>query len=225
MQPNLPAIIPDQIARAISTCLTGLSLNTQRAYTSGIRSFQAWCNESPPGATSRGLNRESVALWAQNLTARGQSGIAVNQALSAVKRLSTEAANLGWLDWESAVQIQSIKSRKYKGIRSGKWLTLAQVKLLIAGPDRTTMLGKRDAATLALLVGCGLRRQEACELPAQLIQWKLSDQGPVMLIANLNGKGNRVRTLQVPGWAARDIQAWMESAGVTTGKLLRSITK
>ena len=223
---NLPAIVPaDQLARAIATCLAGLSPNTQRAYQAGIRSFQAWCTESPPGATARGLNRESVALWAQNMTARGQSAIAVNQAISAVKRLSTEAATLGWLDWEAAVQIQSIRSRKYKGIRTGQWLTLEQVQRLIAGPDRTTVIGKRDAAVLALLVGCGLRRQEACDLAAQSIQWKLSDAGPVMLISNLKGKGNRVRTLQVPGWAARDIRDWMESAGITTGKLLRSIVK
>ena len=219
----LPAIIPAQFTRAVTACLAGLSPNTQRVYRARIESFQSWCAESPPGIQPRGLNRESVALWAQNLTARGQSGIAVNQALSAIKRLATEAANLGWLDWESAVQVQSIKSRRYRGIRTGQWLTLAQVQRFIAAPDRATPLGKRDACVLALLLGCGLRRQEACNLPAQSIGWKLTERGPVMQINNLQGKGNRVRTLQVPGWAARDIQDWMDSAGVTSGKLLRSL--
>ena len=218
----LPAVIqPAQFTRAISTCLAGLSPNTQRAYRARIASFQAWCSESPPG----GLNRESVSLWAQSLTARGQSGMAVNQALSAVKRLSTEAANLGWLDWESAVQIQSTKSRKYRGVRTGKWLTLTQVQSFLAAPDRTTLSGRRDACVLALLVGCGLRRQEACDVTAQQISWKLGDCGPVMQINNLNGKGNRVRTLQVPSWAAKDIDLWMKSANVFAGKLLRSVSK
>ena len=222
----LPAVVnPAQFTRAITTCLAGLSPNTQRVYRSKIASFQSWCAESPTGTTAipRGLNRESVSLWAQNLTARGKSGIAVNQALSAIKRLATEAANLGWLDWESAVQIQSIKSRKYRGIKSGQWLTVAQVRKLIAAPDRTTQLGRRDACVLALLAGCGLRRQEACDLMTQQISWKLTETGPVMQIGNLLGKGNRVRTLVVPGWAARDIQAWMDGAMVAGGRLLRSL--
>ena len=227
MPGEIAIVNPAQFTRAVDACLAGVAENTRRVYAHKIQMFRAWCAESPPGADGRprGLNRESVALWAQNLTARGQGGIAVNQALSAIKRLSTEAANLGWLDWESAVQIQSIKSRKYKGIRTGKWLTIEQVREFLAGPDRTTLIGKRDAAVLALLIGCGLRRQEACDLTAQQIGWKLSPAGPVMTINNLNGKGNRVRTLQVPSWAAKDIQVWLDAARIATGKLLRSVGK
>ncbi len=203
--------------RAIRACLAGLSPNTQRAYQTRIRHYCAWL-----AAGGRQLSRESVTLWIDSLTVAGQSGMACNQALSAVKRLAQEAASLGWLSWETAVQIASIRSRKYRGVRTGQWLTIDQLRALLAAPDRGTLQGKRDACVLALLAGCGMRREEACQLTAQQCQWKLGEHGPVMEIRNLEGKGNRVRTLQVPAWAARDIQAWMESAGITTGKLLRS---
>lgn len=205
-----------QLDRAVSACLTGLSPHTVRAYRGKIEHFAAWCAEFPD---RRRLDRESVSLWSDALTRSGQSGIAVNQALSAVKRLSTEAANLGWLAWESAVQIQAIRSRKYKGIKTGNWLTLDQVRTMLQLPDRTSIKGARDAAVLALLIGCGLRRQEACDLDVVRIGYRVNH----MVISNLNGKGNRVRTLQVPDWAAKDIQNWISRSGITNGKLLRSL--
>lgn len=208
-----------QLDRAVTSCLVGLSPNTQRAYRARISHFAAWCAVNPAG---RRLDRESVGLWAQELTVGGQSGMAVNQALSAVKRLSTEAANLGWVSWEQAVQIQSLKSRKYRGIKTGTWLTIDQVREFLRLPDRTTLPGMRDAVVLALLTGCGLRRQEACDLETAQCQWTCTPTGPRMLIRNLKGKGNRVRTLTVPAWAAEDIRVWTEAARITDGKLLRS---
>lgn len=207
--------------RAVTACLAGLSPNTQRAYTACIGRFTAWCLESPG---TRALNRESVSLWCQEQTANRASGIAVNQALSAVKKLAHEAAELGWLSWEDAIQIGAIKSRKHRGTRSGQWLTLGQARALLASPDRNTLAGQRDACVLALLLGCGIRRAEACALGVGQVVWKQSDDGSkTMQLCNLIGKGNRVRTLGVPAWAARDIAAWIEVAGIEDGKLLRSI--
>lgn len=42
----------------------------------------------------------------------------------------------------------------------GNWLTRKQARELLAVPDRSTVKGKRDYASLALLVGCALRRRE-----------------------------------------------------------------
>jgi integrase len=49
-------------------------------------------------------------------------------------------------------------------------LTLDQAERLLDLPDVKTNKGKRDHALLALLVGCGLRRQELADLRIEDIQ-------------------------------------------------------
>lgn len=217
--PALPVTSRAQLDRAIETCLAGLSANTRRAYSSRIQRFLAWCQEYPGG---RGLTRGDVSSWAQAMADSQQSAVSVNQALSAVKRLAQEAANLGWLDWDEAVRIQSVKSRKYRGVRSGKWLTIEQVRTMLAMPDRATLPGRRDAVVLALLIGCGLRREEACRLTVKHVVTELTERGPVMLIRNLDGKGGKVRTIQAPEWVRVEVRDWMQEARITEGKVLRS---
>jgi integrase len=100
-------------------------------------------------------------------------------------------------------------------------LTREQAKELLAVPNRSTVKGKRDYVILALLVGCALRRKELATLDVETIQLR---EGRWVL-ADLEGKGRRVRTVTVPLWAKHGINAWMTAAEVEDGRLLRSITK
>jgi integrase len=45
------------------------------------------------------------------------------------------------------------------------------------------------------------------------------------VLADLEGKGRRVRTVAIPVWVKQGINAWMTAAGVEDGKLLRAISK
>jgi integrase len=88
-------------------------------------------------------------------------------------------------------------------------------------PDRSTLKGKRDFVILALLVGCALRRNELAELDVETIQQR---EGRWVL-ADLEGKGRRVRTVAVPIWVKHGINAWITAAGIEDGRLLRSVSK
>jgi len=103
----------------------------------------------------------------------------------------------------------------------GNWLTKDQAKQLLAVPDRSSTKGKRDYVILALLVGCALRRQELASLDVETIQLR---EGRWVL-ADLEGKGRRVRTVAVPVWVKQGINAWMSAGGIEDGPLLRSISK
>jgi integrase len=81
--------------------------------------------------------------------------------------------------------------------------------------------GKRDYVILALLVGCALRRNELAELDVETIQQR---EGRWVL-ADLEGKGRRVRTVAIPIWVKQGINAWMTAAGIEDGRLLRSVSK
>lgn len=74
---------------------------------------------------------------------------------------------------------------------------------------------------LSLLVGCALRRKELAELEVETIQQR---EGRWVL-ADLEGKGRRVRTVAVPIWVKQGINAWMTAASIEDGRLLRSISK
>ena len=45
------------------------------------------------------------------------------------------------------------------------------------------------------------------------------------MLADLEGKGRRIRTVAVPVWVKQGINAWMTAAGIEDGRLLRSISK
>ncbi len=88
-------------------------------------------------------------------------------------------------------------------------------------PDRQKLKGKRDYAVLALLVGCGLRRRELAGLAVEDIQLRENR----WVIADLCGKGGRIRTVAVPVWVKQGINAWVTAARIEEGRLFRSIKK
>jgi integrase len=74
---------------------------------------------------------------------------------------------------------------------------------------------------LSLLMGCGLRRAELLGLTMNSIQVREEH----WVIADLVGKGGHIRTVPIPFWVKKDIDAWTESAQITNGRVFRSINK
>jgi integrase len=72
-----------------------------------------------------------------------------------------------------------------------------------------------------LLVGCALRRRELAALELS----DLEEREGRWVIAELCGKGNRIRTVAVPLWVKHAISAWLDSAGLLEGKLFQSVSK
>jgi len=149
------------------------------------------------------------------------SASTINVRLSAVRKMVSEARRNGMLSAEDAANLTEIPNIRQKGTRLGNWLTRDQAKELLAVPDRSTVKGKRDYVILALLVGCALRRQELASLEVGSIQLR---EGRWVL-ADLEGKGRRIRTVAVPVWVKHGINAWMTAAGIDEGPLLRRIRK
>ncbi len=154
----------------------------------------------------------------------GMDGLApstVNVRLSAVRKLVTEARRNGMLSAEEAANLTDIPNVRQQGTRLGNWLTKEQARELLAVPDRSTLKGKRDYAMLALLVGCALRRRELAALTVEDIQMRENR----WVIADLRGKGGRIRTVAVPMWVKQGINAWQAAAKIDDGPLLRSVNK
>ena len=149
------------------------------------------------------------------------SASTINVRLSAIRKLVSEARRLGLVGVEEAANLTDVPNLRQKGTRLGNWLTREQAKDLLAVPDRSSLKGKRDYVLLALLVGCALRRQELAELEVSTIQLRENR----WVLADLEGKGRRIRTVAVPLWVKEGINAWTFAARIDEGRLLRSIAK
>ena len=193
------------------------SPESKRAYGQALDDFFRWCGAEAVD----GFTKATVNAYRVNLEARRLSSSTINQRLSAIRKLATEAADNGFMPPEQASAISRVKGAKQAGIRTGQWLTHEQAERLISIPDPTRLSGVRDRALLAVLIGCGLRRREAATLSFEHIQ--LRDARWV--IVDLIGKGGRVRTVPMPSWTKHAIDAWMAGSGISSGLVFRSIDK
>jgi integrase len=182
------------------------SLESKRAYRHAIDHFIEWYCSEPRLA----LNRIVVLRYRQFLEAIPLAAATVNLRLGAVRRLAYEAAEMGLLSPDMISGIRRVKGVKRLGQRTGNWLTLEQ-----------TPRSKRDAAIVALLVGCGLRRSELVALEARQLQLREDH----WTIVDLIGKGARVRNVPIPTWVKSALDQWLTASAIASGRLFRPIRK
>src|ERR1700760_3172091 len=188
------------------------SPHSKRNYAKALDDLFAFC-------ASRPLSR--ALLMEYRTTMDHLSPSTINVRLSAIRKLVGEVRRNGMIGREEAYNLTDIPNVRQKGTRLGNWLTREQAKELLAVPDRSTLKGKRNDVIIALLVGCALRRNELAELEVETIQQR---EGRWVL-ADLEGKGRRIRTVAIPIWVKQGINAWMTAAGIEDGRLLRSVSK
>jgi integrase/recombinase XerD len=190
---------------------------TKKMYARALDDFFLWWEGQgrPP------FQRTAVQSHRASLEASGYAPSTVNQRLAAIRKLAREAAANGWLPQEIAGGIEAVPGVRQQGTRAGNWLTRAQAEQLLHAPDPGTRKGKRDRLILALLLGCGLRRTEAVRLIMEDVQQR---DGRWVLV-DLCGKHGRIRTVPVPAWVKQAVDVWTATAGITTGRILRSVTQ
>lgn len=190
---------------------------SRRAYRHAVVDFLSWLAAEGRG----GLNKATVQEYRAQLETRGLATSSINLRLSVVRKLAGEAVDNGLLAPELAAGILRVRGSKGSGIRTGCWLTADQTEALICRPDAATMRGKRDRAILALLIGCGLRRGELSALRFEDIQ----QRDGRWVIADLVGKGQRIRTVPMPAWSKKAVDEWATAANLSSGRVIRPVNK
>ena len=204
----------DELRRAV---LNGVPAeNSRRNYALALDELSAFCRDR-----EQFISRTLILEFRAAMLNRNLSASTINVKLSAVRKLVEEAKRAGVVSAEDAAQMVDVPNVRQQGTRLGNWLTRDQAKELLAVPDRSTLKGKRDYVILALLVGCALRRNELAMLDLQTIQLR---EGR-WVIADLCGKGRRIRTVAVPMWVKQGVNTWMTAASIEEGRLLRRVSK
>ncbi len=211
--PTLPEL--EQAKAAVLNSLG--SLQSRRSYGRAMQEFIAWYCFEPRLA----LNRSVVLRYRLRLENMRLAAATINVRLAAVRRLATEAADSGLLSPDLIAGIRRVRGVKQLGRRIGNWLTPEEGQRLLNAVRTESLRGKRDAAMLGLLIGCGLRRSELVELEVDQIQQREEH----WVILDLIGKGGRLRTVPVPGWVKDAVDEWVCSAEITEGRLFRAIRK
>ena len=193
------------------------SAHSRRSYKHAIEKFIAWYCSEP----RLGFNRSVVVRYRSFLEGLSLSAATINLHLSAIRRLADEAAESGWLSSELAIGIRRVKGVKRLGRRIGNWLTCDQAQGLLNAISQSTLRGRRDAALIGLLLGCGLRRSEAVNLRFDQLQLRESH----CVIVDMVGKAGRLRTVPVPPWCKGLIDVWLRDSRVSEGKVFRRVSK
>lgn len=200
--------------------LQGVGAASRRSYDAGLDGWLGWYEQAPE-PRPRFFSKATVQAFRSELEARGLAPSTINVQLAAIRKLSAECADNGLIPPELAAGIARVKGVKSLGVRTGNWLTSEQAGRLIAAPPAATVTGKRDRAILAVLIGCGLRRSEACNLTVEHIQMRDARWA----IVDMKGKGGRIRTVPMPSWAKAYCDSWMTAAGITTGAVFRPVNR
>jgi len=215
---NQELAVPNPLEQVKQLVLDAVSSPLTRVmYAHAMTEYFAWWEEQGQPA----FIRATVQKYRAHLEARGLAPASINQRLSALRKLAKEAIYNGLLDPAAGQGIRDVRGAKVQGTCTGNWLTKAQAEKLINSPDTNTLKGRRDRAMLAVMIGCGLRREEVAQLRLQDVQ----QRDGRWCIVDIRGKHGRVRSVPMPSWAKVAIDAWTATAEISEGALFRGVNK
>lgn len=163
------------------------------------------------------LRAEHLDALAGQLAERFSPATA-NQTLAAVRgvlRAAWRAGQLGDEDFRRALDTRG--TVRGERVPAGRALSDGEIRALARACGRTPG-GRRDAALLGLLYGCGLRRAEAVALDLDDLDL---DRGTL----TVRGKGNRERVAFLPPGVPEALAAWLAFRGDDPGPLLCPVAK
>ncbi|MFA6417106.1 MAG: tyrosine-type recombinase/integrase [Patescibacteria group bacterium] len=188
----------------------GLSTKTQENYTRFLRKFFTWLKESqlealkPSQLTPDHVWRYKVYLsrHIDPKTKKTLKKTTQNYYLIALRSL------LGFFVEKdiSSLSPSKIKLAKDKADKEIKFLTLEQLKNLLAAPD-SSIIGLRDRSLLETLFSTGLRVAELAALNRDQI--RIKDNTDELEIAVV-GKGSKIRTVYFSGRAVASLRNYLK---------------
>jgi integrase len=143
-----------------------------------------------------------------------------NKMLAALRGVLREAWRLGLMSAEEHARAGDIPSVRGESAPRGRALISEELgRLFAACASDDTPAGKRDAALLAVLYGCGLRRGEAASL--HLRDYAREDGS----LRVHSGKGGKSRLVYATGGVSAAIESWIAVRGPRQGPLFCPINK
>jgi len=140
-----------------------------------------------------------------------------NKMLSALRGVLKAAWKLGQMDAEGYRLAASVRNVKGEVLPTGRAITSGELLALLdtCGQDAG---GVRDAAMIAVLYSCGLRR-------AELVALDIEDYDVQAATLLIRGKGGKERLAHVVSGAAAALADWLTLRGEDPGPLFHPVRK
>jgi site-specific recombinase XerD len=164
------------------------------------------------------LRHQHVAAARAELAGRHRAATA-NKMLAALRGTLKAAWRLGLMsgeDYQRAVDVPPVKAST---LPRGRALGPGEARALFAAcAADPAPAGRRDAALIAVLYGCGLRRAEAITLD-------VGDYQPGNGQITVRGKGNKERLAWAGQGARQALEGWLAVRGPGPGPLFVPVAK
>jgi len=166
------------------------------------------------------LRRHHAMAVTELLRDTDRATATVNTYLSALKGVAKEAWMLRLMDVESFQHIRAVRNLRGSRLPRGRALPPEEIRSLFGACEAdVSSIGVRDAAMLAVILGCGLRRSEAVGLDLSDI---VTDERALRVL----GKGNKERLAYIPAGTWQRLQKWVEEVrGEKEGPLFTRIRR
>jgi integrase/recombinase XerD len=206
--------------------LAGLSASSRRTMRASLNTIAGLLtNQAQADALKLDWSRLrfSHTTAVRSVLAERYSFATANKMLSALRGTLKAAWRLGQMSAEEYQRACDVGSVIGETLPAGRAVAAGELTgLMMACTRKPGLTAARDAAMLALLYGCGLRR-------AELITLDLADYDPGsesgMGTLKVQGKRNKARRVPVVGGAAEALTDWLSVRGITSGPLFVRIRK
>lgn len=162
------------------------------------------------------LSPQQLRAWLGLLARRGHGRQGIEQARASIVTLADLLAEAEWLDDYTAAAMARVRSpRAEDGQRPGRWLSLGQLRLLMAAArDIATSEAQavRNDVVVTTLCTMALRREEL-----SMARWGDLSLQNERAVLRVHGKGRKVAVIDVPRPVLRALNRWRQL--VTPGQL------
>jgi integrase len=148
----------------------------------------------------------------------------INRMLAAIKRLMKEAASQGYITYEQSAAFERIEGVKPRALRerlkqhSRTRISREDMRRLCEAPDRSTLVGARDAALLATLASSGIRESEAASLTTGQIEQR--GKGYILVVKGKTDTDPREAPLSMEAYDL--ILAWLRQRPILSPNVFTS---
>jgi integrase len=153
------------------------------------------------------LSTQQLRAWLGMLVTAGHGKQGIEQARAAIVTLVELVAEAGWLDEHIAATMSRVRPpRAEEGQRPGRWLSLDEIKLLMASARNIATSDNqllRNNVVATMLCTMALRREELSS--ARWGDLSLQNNRPVLRV---HGKGRKVALIDVPRPVLKALDTW-----------------
>jgi integrase/recombinase XerD len=140
-----------------------------------------------------------------------------NKCMAAVRGTLRQAMLTDRMSHAAYTKCTAVRSVRGAATSAGRCISANDVAAMLRGCVGTTPLALRDAAMVALLYGCGLRRFEVVDID-------LADYDRDGRCFKVSGKGGKERSAFLNTAAFASLERWLDARGTEPGPLFVGVT-